>query len=123
MPVGLIGLGNLGTAVANLIAGNGHEVLGWEHNDAVVQEINDDRTNSTFLPDVPLHPGLAATGDLSSVARQCEIIFVALPSVFIKPTLSAVREEIADDCLIVNMAKGIDRDRPDVVPDDRQPPP
>ena len=33
MQVGIIGLGNLGTAVANLLAQNGHDVLGWEHNE------------------------------------------------------------------------------------------
>ncbi len=29
MQVGIIGLGNLGTAVGNLLAENGHDVLGW----------------------------------------------------------------------------------------------
>lgn len=109
MRVGLIGLGNLGTAVANLIAANGHHVLGWEHHDAVVQEINDQRTNSRFLPDIELHPELAATTDLASVVTECDVVFVAIPSVFVKPTLMTVRGEMPDDCLIVNTAKGIDR--------------
>ncbi len=31
MRVGMIGLGNMGTAVGNMIAANGYEVLGWNY--------------------------------------------------------------------------------------------
>lgn len=31
MRVGIVGLGNLGTAVGNMVAENGYEVLGWEY--------------------------------------------------------------------------------------------
>ncbi len=30
--VGVVGLGNMGTAIANLVAVNGHDVIGWEYN-------------------------------------------------------------------------------------------
>lgn len=110
MRVGLIGLGNLGTATANLIAGNGHEVRGWDHDAAVVREIADQGTNSRFLDGVAVRPEVTATGDLPSVVRSSEVLFVAIPSVFIEPTLRPVRDEVPPDCLIVNMAKGIDRE-------------
>ena len=108
MRIGLIGLGNLGTAVGNLITGNGYDVLGWEHNREVVQEINSRHINSRFLPGVPLEPNLEATSDLAPVLEDCPVIFVAIPSVFIKSTLEPVRAEIGPDTLLVNMAKGID---------------
>ena len=108
MRIGLIGLGNLGTAVGNLITGNGYDVLGWEHNREVVQDINSRHTNSRFLPGVPLEPNLEATSDLAPVLEDCPVIFVAIPSVFIKSTLEPVRAEIGPDTLLVNMAKGID---------------
>lgn len=108
MRVGLVGLGNLGTAVANLIAANGHDVLGWEHNAAVVEEITRHRTNSTFLPDVALHPALEATNELARVVEECEVVFVAIPSVFVEPTLTQVQQRVPHDRVIVNMAKGID---------------
>lgn len=31
MRVGIVGLGNLGTAVGNMVVENGYEVLGWEY--------------------------------------------------------------------------------------------
>ena len=54
MRVGLVGLGNMGTAIANLVASNGFDVLGWEYDSEVVKEINDEGKNSRYLPGIDL---------------------------------------------------------------------
>ncbi len=106
MPVGMIGLGNMGTAIAKILAENGQAVLGWEHNADVVREINSRHTNSRFLPDVPLPENLQATSDLQEVFKTATILFVAIPSVFFRPTLGPF--EGTSDKIFVNLAKGID---------------
>jgi glycerol-3-phosphate dehydrogenase (NAD(P)+) len=108
MLVGLIGLGNMGTAIANLIASNGFEVLGWEYDLKVVSEINDQGKNSRYLPGINLSHNLKATSEINQVASSCEIIFIAIPSVFIRPTLEPVQGILSQNATIVNMAKGID---------------
>ena len=108
MLVGLIGLGNMGTAIANLIASNGFEVLGWEYDLKVVSEINDHAKNSRYLPGIDLSQNMRATTEINQVASGCEIIFIAIPSVFIRPTLEPVQGILSQDATIVNMAKGID---------------
>ena len=109
MRVGLIGLGNMGTAVGNMVARNGHEVLGWEHQAAVVDEINHQHSNSRYLEGVALDEKLVATGELTAVIERCGLIFIAIPSVFIGPTLEPVRPAVPEETIFVNMAKGIDR--------------
>lgn len=109
MKIGIIGLGNLGTAVGNMIARNGYNVMGWEFQLPIVEEINTQGTNSRYLDGVSIDPKLKATNDLPAVVRQSDIIFVAIPSVFIYSTLEPVRDLIKDSTVIVNMAKGIDR--------------
>jgi glycerol-3-phosphate dehydrogenase (NAD(P)+) len=109
MKVGVVGLGNLGTAIGNLVAANGYDVLGWEYSAPVVEEINHSHTNTRFLPGVALSPRLAATGALAEVAAQADALFVALPSAFIRPTLEPLRDQLRRDTLLVNLAKGIDR--------------
>lgn len=108
MRIGLVGLGNLGTAVGNLAAKNGYAVLGWEYQTAVVSEINEQHRNSRFLEGVALEPTLEATNELAAVFRACEVVFVAIPSVFVQSTLEPVREIVPADAVLVNMAKGID---------------
>jgi glycerol-3-phosphate dehydrogenase (NAD(P)+) len=109
MKIGVVGLGNLGSAIASLIASNDFDVLGWEHHADVVDEINHTHTNARFLPGVDLHPRLSATKQLDQVVAQCEAVFVALPSAFLKPTLDPVRHLGRPDMLLINLAKGIDR--------------
>ncbi len=108
MAVGLIGLGNMGSAIANVIASNGHPVLGWEHDARVVEEINQKHTNTPFLPGIQLNPKLEATGDLKRVFETCPIIFLAIPSVFFQSTLKPFSNETKEK-IFVDLTKGIDR--------------
>ena len=110
MRIGLIGLGNLGSAIANLAAGNGYEVLGWEHDAEVAREINDRHVNSRYLPGIDLNQNIRATEELREVAQNSEMIFVAIPSAFVKITLEKIADYLTEDTILVNMAKGIDRD-------------
>ena len=92
MQVGFVGLGNMGTAVGNLIAKNGYGVLGWEHNPSVVEDINTRHRNSRYLPDITLDPNLRATSDLHAVFQSASVIFIAIPSAFIKATLQPLQQ-------------------------------
>jgi glycerol-3-phosphate dehydrogenase (NAD(P)+) len=109
MKIGLIGLGNLGTAVGNMIAHNGYEVLGWNFQEEVVDEINAQHTNEAFLSGVALHPALRATKDIGEVFAGCGVVFIAIPSLFIESTLRPFQDQIPRDVVLVNMAKGINR--------------
>jgi glycerol-3-phosphate dehydrogenase (NAD(P)+) len=108
MKIGIIGLGNLGSAVGNMIAANGHTVLGWEHDPEVIREIQEKHTNTRFLPGIPLHPGLQATSALDRVVRENQAVFVSIPSAFIRATLDPYREQMNPQAVLVNLAKGID---------------
>lgn len=108
MKIGFVGLGNMGTALGNLVASNGHDIIGWEYNKDVVEEINYKKENSKFLPNVELNARLKATNDLSEVFDKCKIVFIAIPSVYIKSTLSPFKGKINKEIILVNLAKGID---------------
>lgn len=108
--VGVVGLGNMGTAIAHLVTLHDCDVVGWEYDARVVEEVNTRHTNARFLPDIELSPRLVATQDVREVFDRATIVFIALPSRFIQPTLQPVRDasRMAPDTIVVNMAKGID---------------
>jgi len=108
MNVGIVGLGNLGTAIANLVTSNGYHVTGWEYNSDVVEQINREHINARFLPGIQLGANLTATTDLGEVFQNSEVVFIALPSAFIRRTLDPVRQQVRGETTIVNLAKGID---------------
>jgi glycerol-3-phosphate dehydrogenase (NAD(P)+) len=105
----MIGLGNVGTAIANQIAANGYTVTGWEHNRQAVEEVNASHTNEHYLPGVELSPNLRATSDLGTVVQHSDILFIGLPTLFIHKTLEPVYQQVNPQATLVNLAKGIDQ--------------
>ena len=63
MRLGVIGGGAWGTALAQVAASGGDEVMLWAREPEVVSSVNETRENRLFLPGVPLSEGIVATGD------------------------------------------------------------
>ena len=55
LTVAVLGAGNMGTALAQTIAGNGHDVRLWSIEPDVLEEIRDRRRNSKYPGDLALH--------------------------------------------------------------------
>lgn len=110
MKIGIIGMGNLGSAVACLAGNNGHAVTGWEFNAEVVADINGNRRNQRYLPGITFPATVTATTTLEQAFAGAELLFIALPSRFIGPVLASAATLAADARLvgIVNLAKGLD---------------
>ena len=66
-PVGVIGGGAWGTALATVMAQIHGEVVIWAREDEVVASINGVHENQAFLPGLSLSPNIHATGDLSKM--------------------------------------------------------
>ncbi|MDG5488514.1 NAD(P)-dependent glycerol-3-phosphate dehydrogenase [Sphingomonas sp. BGYR3] len=75
-PVGVIGAGAWGTALAQVLAMAGHTVQLWSRNAAVVEAVQTTRENRLYLPGVPLSPAIAMTSDLSALAESRAVLVV-----------------------------------------------
>jgi glycerol-3-phosphate dehydrogenase (NAD(P)+) len=78
-PIGILGAGSFGTALAIHIARSGHPVLLWARRAATAEALSAERQNRVYLPGVDFPPGLEATADLARLAGA-EAIVVAAPS-------------------------------------------
>lgn len=79
MKAGVIGAGAWGTALAQLMAGDGREVALWALEADVVDAINDARENPLYLPGIPLAPSIRATGAMADLAG-CDLLLVVSPA-------------------------------------------
>src|SRR5690349_11721538 len=80
MRVTVLGAGSWGTTVAALLCRRDHEVLLWARNPDTADEVNEQRSNSAYLPDVRLPARLSATADLEQAARHAELLVVGVPT-------------------------------------------
>src|SRR5271170_7097614 len=84
MKAAVVGSGNMGTALAHLLADNGHSVVCWDHIPEVVEDIRKNHQNARFLPGVHLPASVTANLLLNQVVREAQIIFIAVPSLYLR---------------------------------------
>jgi glycerol-3-phosphate dehydrogenase (NAD(P)+) len=84
--IAVIGGGAWGTALAQVAAKAGREVLLWAMESDVVDAINAIKENPIFLPGIPLDPAIRATGDLDSIG-DCDAWLVVTPAQHMRSVL------------------------------------
>ena len=80
MKTAVIGSGGWGTAIAILLAENGHNVYLWSWQQAETDRLNRDRENKEFLPGRPLHDAIVCSHDMGECVDGAELIVTAVPS-------------------------------------------
>jgi glycerol-3-phosphate dehydrogenase (NAD(P)+) len=88
--VAVLGSGSWGTALASLIARNGHPTTIWGRDAAQIASINERHENTRYLPGVPLPESLVATGDLAAAVAGADLVLVVTPSHAFTETLKAL---------------------------------
>ncbi|ABQ68292.1 glycerol-3-phosphate dehydrogenase [Rhizorhabdus wittichii DC-6] len=102
--LGVIGGGAWGTAMAQVIASDGSDVLLWAREPEVVAAINEGHSNPIFLPVLPLSERIRATGDLADLS-DCDALVVVVPAQFLGAVLAQLPRR---DVPLVLCAKGIE---------------
>lgn len=110
MKCAVMGAGAWGTALANLLAENGHEAAIWSFEEDVADSISTSHENPRFLPGVALHPGIRASHDKSDVLAGTEFIVLASPSQVLRSVVHECADTVGPDATVVVATKGIERD-------------
>lgn len=106
--IGVIGAGSWGTALAWLLANNGHEVTLWSIMEDEVKMLNETREHTLKLPGVKLQDSILITTDLETAMKDKDVLVLAVPSPFTRSTSHMMQSFAADGQLIVNVAKGVE---------------
>ncbi|MGB5077126.1 MAG: NAD(P)H-dependent glycerol-3-phosphate dehydrogenase [Sphingorhabdus sp.] len=112
-PVGVIGGGAWGTALAAVLAQIHSEVLIWAREDEVVHAINETHENSVFLPALALSKHIRATANIADMG-QCGALLVVTPAQHVRATLKALPDVQVP---LLLCAKGIEAGTQNLVSD------
>ncbi len=110
MDIGVVGGGSWGTALARLLATNGHDLMVWAHGPEVVDQINESHENKEYLPDIDLPPNLRATSDMEEAVAGKEVILSVSPSHVLREVLEQLVDILPEEVPIVSATKGIEND-------------
>ena len=108
MKVTVLGSGQWGTTLAQVLCDAGNDVLIWGRNRSVVDEINSVHTNQKSLPATGLPENLRATFDIAQALEHSEMTVMAVPAQSLRENLQQWNDLFSKDVPIVSSLKGIE---------------
>jgi len=104
----VIGEGAWGTAVATLLAHNGHKVFLWCHDEKVKHALEATRTNDRYLPGIQLPETIIPVTDLNVALSQSSWVFEATPIKYLRSVLETINPHVCKKKPWVILSKGIE---------------
>jgi glycerol-3-phosphate dehydrogenase (NAD(P)+) len=102
-PVGVIGAGNFGSTVANLLARH-RNVLFYVRDKNVIDHILKTRENRGHI----LSTNIAPTNSLKQIAEECDIIFPIVPSAHFRTMMKKLSPFLHPYHILIHGTKGLD---------------
>ena len=104
----VMGGGSWGTALAVLLAENGHSVTLWEFSPEAASNMEKDRENKIYLKGVKFPENLRVTNKIENLLVDKSFLIMSIPSQYLRSIISKVAEQISSELIIVNTAKGLE---------------
>ncbi|MCB9202445.1 MAG: NAD(P)-binding domain-containing protein [Flavobacteriales bacterium] len=112
---GVIGSGSFATAIVKILCEN-VDTLYWSVRNKYTEEyINDNYHNPNYLTSIEFDlDQLIVSSDANMVAKNCDVLIFAVPSIYLLDTLKQIEIDLTDK-IIVSVIKGIIPDFNDIV--------
>ncbi len=104
----VLGAGQWGTTMAQVLCDAGNHVLMWGRSQELVDEVNQKHTNSKYLDDSVLPIGLKATSSLKEAFEYSNIYVLAVPAQTLRENLTNWKPMFEPNALIISTLKGIE---------------
>ena len=107
-PKTVVGAGSWGTALAILLAREGHPTTLWSRDAAQARSMQAQRHNARYLPGAEFPPSLTITTDLHQALRSARDALIAVPSHAFRSTLQGIKPHLDADTRIAWATKGFE---------------
>jgi len=106
----VLGGGSFGTAIANMIASNGHPVTLWMRDAENARHCMEAGENTPYLPGYKLDPRLQVSADIEAALEGATVVFFSIPSKAFRDVCQQVAALIPAQTIVVSTVKGIEGD-------------
>ncbi len=104
MKIRILGTGSWGSALAQVVADNGHDVMMWGIDAAEVNDIENNHHNSKYF-EVEMNHDVHATQDISCV-KDADVILIAVPVMALESVVEQIAPLLDHPVTFINVAKG-----------------
>jgi len=106
--VAVLGAGNMGTALAQVISSNGHLVRLWSIETDVLEEIRDHRRNTKYLEGIELDDLVQAVWELPRAIADARLVILSVPSQVVPEMARDLAPHLRKGQVVLNVAKGLE---------------
>lgn len=106
----VLGAGSWGSALANVLNENGHDVRIWTRDQDQQNEINLSHTNEKYLPEFKFPDEITATTDLEKAVDDVDAIVVVIPTSGVRSLSQRLNKILDKKVTIIHASKGLERE-------------
>ena len=110
-PVAILGAGSWGTALAIHLGRRGMPARLWARDEALARDIRERGENARYLAGLPLAASAAVTGDAAAALDGARLVIVAIPSQFVRATVTPLVARLEPEAILVSATKGMEPER------------
>ncbi|MGG0239007.1 NAD(P)H-dependent glycerol-3-phosphate dehydrogenase [Bacillus rhizoplanae] len=104
----VVGAGSWGTALAMVLADNGHDVRLWGNRVELMNEINEKHENSRYLPGITLPASVVAYSSLEEALAGVDTVLLVVPTKAYREVLQSMKELVSQPITWIHASKGIE---------------
>ena len=108
--VSVLGAGSWGTALAMLLARNGHPVKLWDRDRDHIERLCSERLNQRYLPGIELPELLTPVADFEAALDATDYILVVVPSIGFRSVIRKLRAHAGAEFNLIWASKGLEPD-------------
>ena len=100
--------GSWGTALCQVLADNGHQVMVWTRSEQQANEINTKHTNAKYLPDIELHANIQATTSVEEAMSDTQACVIVAPSAAMRQVAAMIKPYWKENMIVIHATKGFE---------------
>lgn len=116
--IAVLGAGNMGTSIANVIAQNGFSVNLWnyEGDPEPLKQIAEFGENKKYLAGIKLSKNIKPVQNLVAALKDRDIVFFVVPSSFVADLAKRAVKHLSKETICVDASKGMDEKSLEIIP-------
>ncbi|OUD15650.1 NAD(P)H-dependent glycerol-3-phosphate dehydrogenase [Thioflexithrix psekupsensis] len=104
----VLGAGSWGTALALVLSRNGHHVYLWGHDAQHIQELQRERCNRRYLPEIVFPDTLQPITDFTTLSFPVRDVLIVVPSHAFRQILQQLAPHLTPDARLCWATKGLE---------------